>query len=331
MSNTHKIAQMGIDLHRGSTGNFTKEETENAFRRAMFDLMGGSEKFDRKAFRRNKTAIFEVTEELLEVLITEGIENQFSEYVDYRNVAYGDKPAFMVQDYHLFNVGVIAEGNSNLQRQRLDRQPFYVTTQSRGVKVYEEWQRFLSGKVDWAQTISRVQRSFNAQIAADINAAIVAGYTALSAPYKYTGTFDITQYNTLLQHIRAATDREPMVAGTRLALQAVVPQYIAYNGQVIEDRNRDGFFKMVDGVLHAEIKQAHTPGTDSFAISDKFLLVIPSGEEKIVKLVLEGEPEIVETTSMPGQNADDTVEYLFKKKYGVGVITSTKFGAYILP
>jgi hypothetical protein len=330
MANTSKIAKLGIDLYHGNLGNFSKEEAENAFRRAIFDLMGGSEKFDRKAFRRNKTAIFEVTEEILDVLITEGIEQQFADFVDYRNVGYGDKIAFMVEDYHLFNVAVIANGNSNITRQRLERAPFFVTTQSRGVKIYEEWQRFLSGKVDWAQMVNKVQRSFNAQIAADIYNAIVAGYSALNAPYKYTGSFDITQYNTLLQHIRAATDRDPLVAGTRLALQKVVPPFVAYNGQMIEQRNQDGFFRIVDGVTHIELKQAHVPGTDTFAIADNFLLVVPAGEEKIVKLVLEGEPEIVETTTMPGQNADDTVEYLFKKKYGVGVVTSTKFGAYIL-
>jgi hypothetical protein len=37
-------------------------------------------------------------------------------------------------------------------------------------------ERFLAGKVDWNKMIAKVQRSFNAQIAADINAAIVTAY-----------------------------------------------------------------------------------------------------------------------------------------------------------
>ena len=119
-----------------------------------------------------------------------------------------------------------------------------------------------------------------------------------------------------------------MVAGSRTSLQKAAPQYVAYGGQMVDQRNQDGFFKVIDGTTFAELKQSHVPGTDNFAIGN-FLLVLPTGEEKIVKLVLEGEPEIVEASNGNNGNADDSVEYTFRKKYGIAVVTSTRYGVYI--
>jgi hypothetical protein len=327
MSEQNKIVKLGIDLYKGSLGTFSATETEATLREELKSLLGG-EKNLRRAFRKNGHAIFTVMEDILDVLIVEGLEDQFSEFVDFRNVAVGDKPIFMVDDYHLFNVANIAAGTNNLRRQRLERSPFTVTTGYKGVKIYEELERFLAGKVDWNKLIAKVQRSFNAQIAADINTALVAGYNSLNATYKVAGAWDINAFNTLVQHVEAATDRPAWVAGSRTSLQKAAPQYIAYNGSVIEDRNKDGFFKVIDGTTFMELKQSHVPGTDNFAIGN-FLLVMPTGEEKIVKLVVEGESEIVESNAGTNPNADDSVEYLFKKKYGVAVVSATKYGVYI--
>nr|WP_156736250.1 hypothetical protein [Mycobacterium sp. E3298] len=328
MSDRNKLVQMGIDLYKGSVGNFSADEVEHNFRKALNQLTGG-EKFDAKAFRRNKIAIFEVMEEVLDVAILEGIENQFAEFVEYRNVSHGDKPIFMVEDYKLFPVATIASGTNNIRRQRLDRTGLSVTTGYKGVKIYEELERFLAGKVDWAKLVAKVQKSFNAQIAADIYAALQAGYGSLSAPYKYSGSWDLTQFNTLISHIEAATGLSSMVFGTKLALQNVAPAYVAYNGQLIADRNNDGYFKVVDGTVLTEIKQSHVPGGDTFAISNKDMIIVPNGQEKIIKLVVEGDSEITE--SVDGQNADESKEFLFKKKYGVGVVAATRYGAYLLP
>jgi hypothetical protein len=327
MSEQNKIVKMGIDLFKGSTGNFSANETEATLREELKSLLG-EEKNLRRAFRKNGAAIFTVMEDILDVLITEGLEDQFSEFVDYRNVNHGDRPIFMVDDYHLFPVATIAAGTNNLRKQRLERTGTIVPTAYKGVGIYEELERFLAGKVDWNKLIAKIQRSFNAQIAADINAAIVSAYTALNATYKVAGAWDLTAFNTLIQHVEAATDRKAMVAGSRTSLQKAAPQYVAYGGQMVDQRNQDGFFKVIDGTTFAELKQSHVPGTDNFAIGN-FLLVLPTGEEKIVKLVLEGEPEIVEASNGNNGNADDSVEYTFRKKYGIAVVTSTRYGVYI--
>ena len=77
------------------------------------------------------------------------------------------------------------------------------------------------------------------------------------------------------------------------------------------DRNQNGYFKMVDGITFGIIPQAHKIGTDEFAIDNNFLLVLPNGNEKIVKFVMEGEALVKEVLGQ--DNADDTQEYAVRK------------------
>lgn len=330
MSFDKSLVKLGVDVFKKSTGEFSLEDSESTLRNALIELNGGNAKIDYRAMRRNKVAMFEAMEEILGTLIVEGIENQFADFVEIRNLAFGDTDFFMVDDYHLFPVATVSGGNGNMRRNRHDRTSFQVTTQWKGVKIYDELERFLAGRVDWAMLISKIQRSFNAQIAADIYNAITVAYGALAAPYLYSGSADRTQLNTLVNHIEAATDRAAMVYGTKLALQNFAPEFVATAGPTIEDRNEQGYFAVIDGIKFMMIRQAHTPGTDNFAIGDNFLLVVPTGEEKIVKMVIEGQPLIEETSAQQTMNADRSIEYSFMEKYGVGVVTSTKYGAYVL-
>ncbi|WJJ55266.1 hypothetical protein QB910_000022 [Dabrowskivirus KKP3916] len=323
----NELVKLGIDLAHNATGEFSQGNPEVALRNGFKELIG-SDKLDYKTMRRNGALVFEAMEEILEVLITEGLEDQFNEFVDIRNLALGDREFFTVDDYHLFNVGIVSQGNGDTRRQRLGRTTFTVDTDWRSVKIYDNLAMFIAGRINWGQMIAKVGRSFNAQIAADIYSAIVAGYNTLQTPYLYNGTADRVQLLTLAEHIRAATDQDVTVFGTKLALQQFTPQFVQYGGDMIDQRNQDAFFRVIDGLKMVEIKQSHVPGTDSFAVADNFLLVIPNGEQKIIKMVLEGEPIVRETPA--GVNMDDSIEYEFRKKYGLMAITSTKYGAYLI-
>lgn len=326
----NKIVQLAVDHYKGRITNFSKDETEHTLRSSLAEILDlSSHKNFRRAMQANGRAMFDVMEDVLDVLIVEGLEDQFDQFVDAKTAAIGDKPAFMVDDYKLFSVATIAAGTNNIRRQKLDRQAFYVETEYKGVKIYAELEEYLAGKVDFSKMIAKVQRSMNAQLAADISSAIVAGYSALTSPYTYTGAWSITEFNRMIQHVEAATGVKAMVIGNRTSLQKVAPANIAYNGQIIESRNQLGFYSMIDGTTLYEIKQSHVPGTDTFAVGD-YLLVVPAGDERIVKVLIEGDAIIEDSSSGENRNADQSIEYTFEKKYGVGVITSTKYGVLLL-
>lgn len=319
----HKdVVKLAIDTYKGSLGEFSKEDANEALRKALVEINGGSEKIDYKSFRRNKLEIFEIVEQALDVVVADYLESQFGEFVEIRNVALGDAIQFNIKDNSLFKVAVVSDGTSNLRRQRIDKGSLTVDTKIRGVKIYEEMTRFLAGRIDWVEMVNRVASSYNAQIATEIYQAIYNAYNTLGATYAVTGNASEDEVGTLVQHVESANNAEAVIIGTKVALRKIAPSVVsdAQKGQ----RNELGFYAMVNGVELREIRQVHKPGTDEFAIDDSFVLVLPKGGEKLVKLVIEGDSVIKETENQ----GDFSMEYLFLKKSGIAVLSGGKFGIY---
>jgi len=324
----NKLIQLGIDLSKGTTGNYSTEEANDKLRESLNKLMGSEDgKFNAKAFRKNKIEIFEILEEVIDARVEEGLKDQFEQFVDYRSVKFGDKLSFLPETDELFEVAEIAGGTNNLNRQRLTYgRPYQITTGWEGVKIYEELERFLAGYIDWVKLVDKVERSFKREITEKIFTAIKAAYNALSAPYRYGGAWDIDQFDTLVSHVESVSGLKPMVIGTRKAVRKAVPEFIS--DKMKDERNQDGYFKTIDGITFGIIPQAHKIGSTDFAIDEDFLLVLPNGDEKIVKFVMEGEALIEDGEGKT--NADDTKEYSVRKKFGIGVEKTAKYGVYIL-
>lgn len=323
------IIDLGRDLANGQTGNYSKEDMNDSIRKALLDIVGAENgKFSRKLFRRHEIEVYEIIEEAIDQRLQTDVRNQFEPYVDFRNPALGDGYKFTVKNDELLEVSMIAAGTQNLQRQRLENgRSFEISTDWYGVKIYEEFERFMTGMVDWVEMINTIARSFDQYIMLMIYTAIRSAYNGLTAPYKVTGSWDIDEFNDLVMHVEAATGQRPMVLGTRKALSKAIPAYVNIGSGQVDDRNRDGYFRTIDGTTLMELRQGHIPGTDQFAIEDDFLLVIPNGE-KVIKFIDEGETWIHETGG--GQNQDDSKEYTVRRKMGVAAVTNAKYGVYIL-
>lgn len=320
------VVKLAIDLYKGSLGNFSKEEANEVLRKALIDIAGGKETLTFKDFRRHKVEFFEILEEALSVLVSEGLENQFGDFAEVRNLAWGDTNVFTVPDTKLFPVAVISDGNFNIRKNRLDTGEFTVPTVTRGVAIYEELYRFLSGRIDWVEMVNRVSKSFETEMANEVYNAIYNSFDSLSAPYAVSGAYNEAELTELAQHVEAATGSNVLIFGTKMALSKVKPSDVSDNMR--DTKNRIGYYGMINGYEMREIKQAHKPGTHEFAIDNNFLLVVPEADNKMVKIVNEGEALILENPG--GINADQSLEYVFTMKSGVGIVKSFEYGIYKL-
>ncbi|MDH6674427.1 hypothetical protein M2277_005119 [Paenibacillus sp. LBL] len=325
----HELVKLAVDAYKGTTGNFSKAEASETLRNALIDLNGGSEKIDFRSFRRNKTAIFEIIEETLSVLVSEGLENEFNDFAEVRNLAWGDTNVFTVPNSDLFKVAVVADGTNNLRRQRLDGKEFGVSTYTRGIKIYEELHRFLAGRIDWVEMVNRVAKSYNLQLAEDVYNAIYNSFSTLAAPYAYSGAYDEFELTQMAQHVEAASNGAgAYILGTKMALAKVAPSAISDNMR--EARNKIGYYGELNGFELREIKNVHKAGSYSeFAIDNNFLLIVPKVNDKFVKIVNEGDALIVDGTN-GDVNADFSMEYTFVMKSGIAVIPAAKYGIYRL-
>lgn len=324
------IVNLAVDLTRGRVaGNYAAGESSEVLRQALIEVNGGSSKIDLKSLRRHKAEMFELIEEIMPVIVEEAMRDDvlFVDFVDERNIALGDEITFYADADTQFIVSEIADGIARPRRQRIiEKTPVTVPATWHAVRIYDEWSRFMAGRIDWSELVDRVARSFKNAIYADVFAAI-SGITAstagLNSTYVVTGSYSEEGLLAVVDHVEAATGRRAVIVGTRPALRKCTSAVVAdeaktayYNG---------GYYGKLAGVDMVAMRNTHIPGTDTFMFSDNDLYIIAS-DDKPIKLVREGDPWIEERN----ENADKTIEYTYQEKFGVGVIINGKMGKYTI-
>ena len=327
----NKIILLARDLTRGQVANnYSVAENSDVLRQALIEVNGGSTKVDLKSMRRNKAEIFEILEEIIPTIVEESMsQDEFlMNYLDERNVAAGDALSFTAEDDSQFIVSEIADGIARPRRQRIPHKTSVtIPTAWHAVRMYEEWSRFMAGRIDWNDLVDRVGRAFRNDLYQDIFAAfsgITASTAGLNSTYVTSGTYDEETLLAIVDHVEAATGRKAVIVGTRPALRKCTSAVVAdeaksayYNG---------GYYGKLAGVDMVAVRNVHIPGTDTFMFPDNVIYVMASGD-KPIKLIREGDPWVDEI--MEG-NADKTIEYTYQEKYGVGLLISGKMGKYTI-
>lgn len=322
MNETAKLA-ISIYKNQGDVTKYSRSEQMEVLRKELIIANGGSEKLTPKSFRNN-TQLFTIMEEALDILVEEGIKGQFDQFVETVVIDAGDAKVFTIKENRLFDVALIASGTGDLFRDRLDSGELTVKTHIYGVAVYEELARLLAGRVDFAELVLNVARSYENKIQNDIYKAVYDSYNQLGATYGVNGSFTEAKLDELIAHVEASTGMPAMILGTKSALSKV--KYSAESINSLNTRNQFGYYGDFHGTDMMIIKQAHQVGTQNFAINDSFLLVIPQNPDKFCKLVIEGDSMIVEGN---GTNRKDFQnDYFFIKKAGIAVLSSSKYGIY---
>lgn len=330
------IVRLGVDLNKGvktfsfEDNTYSASEATDVLRQALVDANGGNSTFNYKALRRNKVEIFEIIEELIPQIVNEGLSGSefWNDNVDYKNIALGDKNEFLVEDDTDFVVSTIADGIATPRRQRAGAGTrVSVDTSVHAIRIYEEFSRFMSGRIDWNALCNKVAEAFQKAIWQDIYAEFAAVTANLASPYGVsaatTGTPDADELLELIAHIEAATGKTAKIVGTQAALKKMSDIAVA-NG--VSDKAKDdlyaqGFYGKFYGTEVFKLNQVHTAGTDNFALADDVIYVIAT-DDKFIKFVDEGET-IIDDRDWT-ENADMTIEYRMLQRWGVALALSSK-------
>jgi len=326
-----ELIQVMKDAVKGITmENYTKGQTSEAIRNALIEANGGSTKISLKTCYRG-SEIYSLIQELIPTIVDEGFKDTdviFS-LVDYRNVADGDSQEFEIEGNSLFVVADAAAGVKGVRRQRIDEtQSVAVKASVKVVRIYEELNRLLAGKVDFNTFIDRVAKSFKEKILSDAYKALDAitkDTVGLSSDYVVAANAsgaEAAMLN-LVAHVEAATGKVARIYGTKAALRKLTTAVVSDEAK--SDLYNIGYYGKFNGTEMISLRQVHKPGTSDFVLNDSKLYVIAS-DDKPVKVVNEGEGIMFE--GEPTDNADLTKEYVYAQTFGVGVACSAKMGVF---
>lgn len=334
MAEMKDIVKLAVDAYKGNVEKYSVRQSQDALHQALVEVNNGKTTLNYKDIRDGKcNGLFTLIEEILSNTIVEGLQGDefFNAMVDFRNVAEGDQNLFVVEDSNLFVVSEAADGTQGIRRQRLGGvTETSIPTSLKVVRIYEELNRVLSGRVDFNVFIQKVAESFRKKMLDDIYALWSSATATQMGGVTYfpnAGAYDEDELLKLVEHVEAAAGgKQATIIGTRAALRNLKESIQADSAK--DELHSMGYYGKFYGTPCVAVPQRHKVGSTEFVMDDKVLTII-AGDDKPLKVVYEGEPIVL--MGDPMTNADFTQEYLYGEKYGMGIVlagSNTGIGRY---
>lgn len=289
MADMKDIVKLAVDGFKGNVEKYSASQAQDTLREALIDANNGSTTLNYRDIRDGKCqGLFTLIEEILDKTIWDELtENDyFNALVDSRNVALGDQNLFVVRDSDLFAVADIAEGTQSIRRQRLGgANEVSIPTVLKAVRIYEELNRVLAGRVDFNEMIARVGKSFRAQLLNDVYSLWISATAEQMGGNTYfpaAGAYDEDDLLDLIAHVEAAAGgRTATIIGTKKAIRNLAPSIMADSAK--EDLYNMGYYGKFYGSPVVVTPQRHKIGTTQFVLDDN-LLTIVAGDDKPIKV-----------------------------------------------
>lgn len=317
-----------VDTAQNTVVNYSKEQANEAIRQQFREVLGLSEgasmKEIRRALRANKAATYAIIEDTIDDRLQSGWgENPFfNRFVEVKNLADGDRNEFYVPSDTILTVTKFSGNHHDLTRQKLGvGKTISVTTDWYGIKVYEEFERFMAGRIDWAEFIDKLYEAMDKKI----NDMLYDSFLGLDkfVPGAYAIKGDITTETVLelVEKVEAATGHEAFICGTRTALSKITNLTNAgmWSDAMKDQRNTLGQLGTWEGVELLRIPQVLKQGTREFAYNQNKFYVLPKVDNRPIKLVYEGDGYFNENTTAD-TNRDMTVEAEYQTKLGIATV-----------
>lgn len=321
-----------------------KKEAEGKIRELMFSVLEldaetvKKEKLIKRAIKNHRNDLFEIIEDVIEDMLVQGWqENEFfEEFVETKNLADGDANEFWTDDDVILSVAQVSGDHHDIILQRLgEGESFSVKTSVYGAAVGTDLRLFLTGRKDWSVLVNAIYRGFDKQIKDTMyyEAMNVGSKLPVSAMFNKAIPLDSSSkgvVDQLIEDVSTANGGcEVVVMGVSTAckkLSALTP--IEWVSEKLKNEKHDtGRVGYYEGTSLIEIPQRFRKQGDVLErmVATDTLLVLPKVENKFIKFVNVGDPQIVEITERAARN-DDTMKFEYQHSFGIGTQVGKYFG-----
>lgn len=303
---------------------YDQSQNSDVLRNMFIEANGGSTKIGLKTFR-DHPELYQIIETLLPVMIEEGLKGDefFMNFVEYRNLALGDELEFNIEDRSVFAVSSVASGTQAIRRQRLDGgSKITVVPTLKAIKIYDELNRLLAGRVDFNYFVNKIQTAFNNEVFNEIYTifnGITSSTTGMSSDAYKSGSYSESTLLGLVDFVETRTNSNATIVGTRTALRNVTQAVVSDRAK--EDFYGAGYYGKFNGTPMVRVKQRLNINSNSYILDDTKLYVIATND-RFIKYVNGGEGLLVDGN--PTDRPDFTKEYLYGQSgSGVALIGTT--------
>lgn len=322
MAKLSKLAVIAKDVYAKRINTFSVQDGEDLIREELDKVLNGDWSY--RNFMRYSNDFFEIIEQIITDDSSSRIVNAFEDWVEIKDFELGDKIEFTVENTDLFKVAHLADGTNTLRRQRLLGSKVPTEAFRLGIAIYEEFEKFRAGRINWVSLVNKVADSFSQELSIRISKAVQGAYKSLHAKLVYTGTYSDKELTLMIAKVKGLTGKPVKIYGTSQAIANIQGANAITD---LEDRRRFGFVSIFNGVPVIELAQGYDLDADEaneWSTANNLIYVLPDGE-KIVKCGFEGEAMVLENLDGTVRN-DQQIDFWFIRKVHLGVIATARFG-----
>ena len=318
-----------IALHAAkgtAPANFTVENINDAFIDGLKELAGSYNQF-----MKNRYDIYDIVIEAIDEILPKNVINALGAFADVQQVAQGEKAMFRRSagraraKKFLTQVGL----SGVYETFRLDATTFEVGAHAVGGGATIDFERMLDGAESLAEVVAIISEGLENAVYVEVQKALNAALAVMPATNVYSGSWSADEMVKLMNVVRsygspvifaapefvAAMGADAIVpVGTYGSSYPAVGQYSPKDIEAIHDF---GFINVFRGAPVVQIPQSFVDeNNEETYVNPRLAYIMPAGQEKVVKVVLEGATQIRDH-----ENKDNSMEVYAWKKMGCAILT----------
>ena len=319
--------------------NYSMENVNDALVEALRDMAGSVNQF-----MKNRYDIYEIIIEAADEVVPKNVIDAVGIFAEVRQVGQGQKALFRTNlgrtraKKFLTQVGL----SGVYETFRLDHGYFELGGHAIGGACTIDFERMLDGAEDMAELVAILSEAQTEAVYKEVHKALRAAFSKAGVPANNRAqgaTFDGDEMMKLISTVRAygsgAVIFAPPEFVAAMGADAIVPITAygnpaaagiqgVYHPQDIDAIHNTGYINLFRGTPIVQIPQSFVDESNTATqIDPQLAYVLPTGGEKVVKVVFEGQTQMYDFV-----NRDQSMEIHTYRKLGTAILTYHNWGIY---
>ena len=313
--------------------NYSMENVNDALVEALREMAGSVNQF-----MKNRYDIYEIIIEAADEVVPKKVIDAVGIFADVQQVGQGQKALFRTRlgrtraRKFLTQVGL----SGVYETFRLDHGYFELSGHAIGGACTIDFERMLDGAEDMADLVSLLTEAQTDAVYQEVQKALRAAFEKAGVPEnnRATGaTFDGAEMMKLISTVRSygsgAVIFAPPEFVAAMGADEIAPMpangaYGVYHPQDIDAIHNTGYINLFRGTPIVQIPQSFIDENNVETwIDPQLAYVLPTGGEKVVKVVFEGQTQMYDFV-----NRDQSMEIHTYRKLGTAILTYHNWAIY---
>ena len=335
MATIQEIKELALHAAKGTVpANFSKGEVDidSALRDSLKEYAGSINQF-----MKNRYDLYDIIIQAADEVVPNNVMDAVGIFAEVQTVPQGQKALFKRRlgknraKKFLTQVGL----SGVYETFRLDSDTFEVSAHAVGGACTIDFERMLDGAENMADLMDIITEGLTNSVYVEVQKALKAAINASGRPSvnKFSGAnFDPAEMLKLISVVRAYGTNAVIFATPEfiaaMGPDAIVPVGTNYQGvyhpQDIDMIHNQGYINIFRGTPIVQIPQSFiNEDNEKTYIDPQLAYIFPTGQERVVKIVLEGNTQINDF-----KNRDNSMEIHVYRKMGAAILTHHNWAIY---